>query len=73
MVWRIENRKIDDKREYLIRILNTYDWNRYVKRLQKIQKRHDGRTGQGENLNLAGEMMEEINAGHEKAKKARGN
>jgi hypothetical protein len=36
MVWRIENRKIDEKRDFLINILNVYSWQKYVKRLNKI-------------------------------------
>ena len=37
MVWRIENRNIEDKREFLIRILNVDAWAKYTKRLLKIQ------------------------------------
>jgi len=36
MVWRIENRNIEDKRNYLIRILSTDAWEKYTKRLDKI-------------------------------------
>jgi hypothetical protein len=43
MVWRVENRNIEDKRKYLISILTTESWRKYVKRLKKIQKKRERR------------------------------
>ncbi len=33
MVWRIENRKIEEKWAFLIKYLNVENWNKYIKRL----------------------------------------
>ena len=43
MVWRIENRKVEEKRDFLIKILNTEAWEKYMKRLTKIQKKNENR------------------------------
>jgi hypothetical protein len=56
MVWRIECRTLDEKRKYLLRILNVHSWAKYVKRLEKIQRKrlkHEAK-------NVAEEMMIEI-------------
>jgi len=39
MVWRIECRTLDEKRKYLLRILNVHAWAKYVKRLEKLQRK----------------------------------
>ena len=39
MVWRIECRTLEEKRKYLVRILNVTEWGKYVKRLEKLQKK----------------------------------
>ena len=39
MVWRIECRTLDEKRNYLIKILNVEEWGKYVRRLEKLQKK----------------------------------
>lgn len=35
MVWRTECRTLDEKRKYLVRILQVKEWAKYVKRLEK--------------------------------------
>ena len=35
MVWRIENRTLDQKRKYLVNILSVDQWGKYIKRLTK--------------------------------------
>ena len=37
MVWRIENRNVEDKRNFLINVLKVENWQKYIKRLKKIQ------------------------------------
>jgi len=69
MVWRIENRTVETKRQFLIRILGTSNWRKYLKRLKAIQKKKEDR--QVENnmpRNVAEEMMEDINEGYERLK-----
>ena len=65
MVWRIECRTLVEKRAYLVRMMNVHAWGKYVKRLEKIQRkrmRHEAK-------NVAEEMMIEME--HEQKKKKR--
>jgi hypothetical protein len=45
MVWRIENRTLEQKRSYLINLLQVDQWAKYVKRLQKLQRKRNKRSG----------------------------
>lgn len=65
MVWRIECRTLDEKRKYLIRILNVTSWCKYVRRLEKLQRKKD----RLEAKNVAEEMMIEMEQEQKKKKK----
>jgi hypothetical protein len=36
MVWRIECRTIEEKRNYLLKIMNIEEWTKYLKRIEKL-------------------------------------
>lgn len=70
MVWRIENRNIEQKRNYLVEVLNIDNWQKYVKRLNRLKRKREIRqVGATNPQNIAEEMMLEINDGHSKLKK----
>ncbi|CDW71267.1 UNKNOWN [Stylonychia lemnae] len=65
MVWRIECRTLDEKRNYLLKTLNITEWGKYVKRLEKLQKKKQ----KIEAKNIAEEMMIEMEQEQKKRKK----
>ena len=65
MVWRTECRTLDEKRKYLVRILQVKEWTKYVKRLQKAQRKRQ----KLEAKNVAEELMIEMEEEQKKKKK----
>jgi hypothetical protein len=65
MVWRIECRTLEEKRKYLIRILQVSEWAKYVKRLEKVQRKRLKLEGK----NVAEEMLYEMEEEQKKKKK----
>ena len=65
MVWRTECRTLDEKRKYLVRILAIKEWSKYVKRLEKAQRKRQ----KLEAKNVAEELMIEMEEEQKKKKK----
>eukprot|EP00347_Sterkiella_histriomuscorum_P012033 403370148 len=65
MVWRTQCRTLDEKRAYLLKTLNFTEWQKYVKRLEKLSKKNQ----KTEAKNVAEEMMMEMEQEQKKRKK----
>lgn len=60
MVWRIENRSLEQKRNFLCRILNVDQWQKYLKRLKRTQRKRAKRMGAGGAQDASNMMYEEL-------------
>jgi hypothetical protein len=67
MVWRIECRTLEEKRAYLLKTLSVREWGKYVKRLERLQRKQDKLQAK----NVAEEMLIEMEHEQRKRKKLR--